>query len=246
MLTDLQNCPSMAMPSILNRRCALAFALVYPTLLTWVYFVYLAKAPAAEQQTAYGIGKAIQFGFPAAWAWLFSRASIGMPRATAKGLLSGALFGLAVGGGIVALYHAWLKSTPFFTAAVEPIVAKLEGFGLLSPPAFVAMGLFYAIAHSALEEYYWRWFVFGQLRQTCPLYTAVAISSLGFAAHHVLVIGWFFGWSSPATWLFSIAVGIGGAFWAWLYHRSGSLLGPWLSHLLIDAAIFAVGYDLVF
>ena len=29
--------------------------------------------------------------------------------------------------------------------------------------------------------------------------------------------------------------------WAWLYHRSGSLLGPWLGHALVDAAIF-VGY----
>ena len=28
--------------------------------------------------------------------------------------------------------------------------------------------------------------------------------------------------------------------------ESGSLLGPWLSHCLIDAAIFLIGYDLVF
>jgi uncharacterized protein len=38
----------------------------------------------------------------------------------------------------------------------------------------------------------------------------------------------------------------GGAFWAWLYHRSGNLIAPWLSHALIDAAIFTVGYDLTF
>jgi uncharacterized protein len=234
------------MPSTLNRRVALAFALAYPTLLTWIYFVYLAKAPATSQQAAYGIGKAIQFVFPAAWAWFFSRQSIGLPRATTKGLAAGALFGLAVGGGIVALYHTWLKSASFFAVAIEPMVAKLEGFGLLTPTAFIVMGVFYAIVHSALEEYYWRWFVFGQLRQTCSLRSAVAISSLGFTAHHVLVIAWYFGWSSPATWLLSVAVAIGGAFWAWLFHRSGSLLGPWLSHLLIDAAIFVVGYDLVF
>jgi hypothetical protein len=30
-----------------------------------------------------------------------------------------------------------------------------------------------------------------------------------------------------------------------LYRRSGSLYGPWLSHLLVDAAIFWIGYDLV-
>ena len=53
------------------------------------------------------------------------------------------------------------------------------------------------------------------------------------------------GFSSPATWLFSVCVAVGGAMWAWLYERTGSLLGPWLSHLLVDAAIFAIGYDLV-
>ena len=45
--------------------------------------------------------------------------------------------------------------------------------------------------------------------------------------------------------LLSAAVAIGGAFWAWLYERSGSLVGPWMSHLLVDAGIFLVGFDLV-
>ena len=33
---------------------------------------------------------------------------------------------------------------------------------------------------------------------------------------------------------------------AWLYRRSGSLVGPWLSHLLVDAGIMVIGYDLLF
>jgi membrane protease YdiL (CAAX protease family) len=61
----------------------------------------------------------------------------------------------------------------------------------------------------------------------------------------VLVLQLYFGWTSPLTWLFSAGVAIGGAFWAWLYNKSGSLYGPWLSHALVDAAIFAIGYDLV-
>ena len=64
-------------------------------------------------------------------------------------------------------------------------------------------------------------------------------------AHHVLVLATFFGWSSPATYVFSLAIAIGGAYWAWLYARSGSLYGPWLSHLLVDAGIFLIGYDLL-
>jgi hypothetical protein len=71
------------------------------------------------------------------------------------------------------------------------------------------------------------------------------VSALGLTAHHVLVLGKFFGFDSAACWLFSLCVAVGGAFWAWLYERYGSLLGPWASHLLVDAAIFLIGFDLV-
>ena len=74
---------------------------------------------------------------------------------------------------------------------------------------------------------------------------AILISSLGFMLHHVLLLGTFFGYDAAATWVFSLAIAIGGAFWAWLYHRTNSLYPPWLSHLIVDAAIFIVGYDLV-
>ena len=40
---------------------ALGFALTFPTLLTWVYFVLLSGRPVMG--VAYGAGKIIQFGF---------------------------------------------------------------------------------------------------------------------------------------------------------------------------------------
>ena len=101
------------------------------------------------------------------------------------------------------------------------------------------------LAHSLLEEYYWRWFVFGQLYKNWSLSLAILVSSVGFMAHHVVLLATFFGWGSPLTYLFSFGVAIGGAFWAWLYASSRSLLGPWLSHMLVDVAIFLIGYDLV-
>ena len=41
---------------------------------------------------------------------------------------------------------------------------KLTALGLQSPAAFIVLGVFYALVHSLLEEYYWRWFVFARLR----------------------------------------------------------------------------------
>lgn len=239
----MQNQPSNN-PAL--RTAGVVFGLLYPTALTWLYFIALAREASAVQQAAYTIGKAIQFGFPAVWLWLFARQRVGLPGWTANGIALGLLFGAAVGGAILAVYHLWLKHTTFFDESALLVIEKLTGIGLLTPAAFIVLGVFYSLAHSLLEEYYWRWFVFGELSARIRPGPAILLSSLGFMAHHVLVVATYFGWTSAATWLFSLAVAIGGAFWAWLYRRSGSLLGSWLSHLLIDAAIFAVGHDLVF
>jgi uncharacterized protein len=87
--------------------------------------------------------------------------------------------------------------------------------------------------------------VFVQLARGCKLPAAIAISSVGFAAHHVLVLGHYFTLFSPLTWLFTLAIVIGGAVWAWLYRASGSLIPSWLSHAFVDAAIFVIGYQMI-
>lgn len=224
---------------------ALAFAIVFPTVLTWVYFIWLAKSSAALQQTAYSVGKVIQFGFPIFWVIVVRRqrpTDWGPRRA---GLAAGALFGLAVVGAMLATYQFWLVPTSALAAATNSIRDKVVGLGIDSAARYAALGLFYAVLHSLLEEYYWRWFVFGQLRRRTSLATAVAISSLGFMAHHVVLLSHYFGWGSFLSLFFSLSVAIGGAAWAWLYHHSRSLYGPWLSHALVDAGIFLIGFEIV-
>jgi membrane protease YdiL (CAAX protease family) len=232
--------------TMLSTRAAVVFAITYPTILTWVYFIALANETSEVQQTAYTVGKLIQFGFPIIWTWIYRRRLLGLAPPRLVGVLEGLAFGAVVAGGMLLAYHFWLQPSGLFIAATEPMVARLTSIGLLTPVAFIALGVFYSLLHSLLEEYYWRWFVFARLAETARVWVAIVVSSLGFAAHHVLVIGFYFGWASPTTWLFSAAVAVGGGVWAWLYYRSGSLVGPWLGHLLVDAAIFAVGYDLVF
>ncbi len=236
---DADPAPRRALPAIL-------IATAYPSLLTWMYFIALAEQPSVVQQSAYTGGKAIQFGFPIVWSWFYCRDAVGWPKLRIAGLIEGLLFGAMVATAMLVTYRFWLHPAGFFDSAIGPIQAKVNGLGIHSPGAFILLGISYAVAHSLMEEYYWRWFVFARLAASARLPIAIAISSLGFMAHHVLVIGAYFGWTSASTWLFSFAVAVGGAVWAWLYHRSGSLVGPWLSHLLVDAAIFAIGYDLIF
>jgi len=223
---------------------AITFALVFPSLVTWVYFVALADQSASLQQAAYSVGKVLQFGFPAAWVWLVVRPRWQLPRWSSRGVATGVAFGVVIGGAMLAVYHGWLKPAGFFAESGDAIRAKIAGMKIDTAWKFIALGVFYSLGHSALEEYYWRWFVFRQLRQVSSARTAILVSSLGFMAHHVIILAMYFGWTSLATCLFSAAIAIGGAVWAWLYERSAVLTGPWLSHLLVDAAIFVIGYDL--
>ena len=220
-------------------------ALLLPTAITWFYFIFLAHAPEVIQQTAYATVKAIQFALPIAWVWLVQHQRPRWPRLTSRGLLLGAAFGLAVAALMAALYAGVLQPRGLFQQPAQEVRQKISSFGLDSPAKYLLFAAFCSAIHSLAEEYYWRWFVLGQLRRGTALPIAIAISSVAFAAHHVLVLQLYFGWTSPLTWLFSAGVAIGGAVWAWLYHRCGSLYAPWLSHALVDAAIFAIGYDLL-
>jgi membrane protease YdiL (CAAX protease family) len=222
---------------------AVIFALVLPTVVTLAYFVLADGYSATTQQVTYGVAKTLQFLFPIAYVVLIQREWPRLKPVTSNGIGKGLAFGLVISGAMLALFHFALKDAPFFDEAEVEMRDKISDMDLGSPTAFVGMGVFYSLFHSFLEEYYWRWFVFGQLARLTTLIPAIVVSSLGFMAHHILVIGTYFGFLSPVTWIFSLCVAIGGAYWAWLYHRSGSLLGPWLSHLLVDAAIFTAGYE---
>ena len=221
------------------------FALVCPTIVTWAYFFRAADADQGMQQAVMATLKVLQFAFPFAWFYVVLRERIEWRRPSMRGIVVGLLFGLAVAVASWLVFRYVLTGSPMFVEASEQIRAKVASFGIDSVTKYVALGVFYSLAHSFLEEYYWRWFVFGQLRRLVRLWPAIVVSSLGFMAHHVLVLSLYFGWWTWPTLLFSATVAIGGAFWAWLYDRTGSLVGPWLSHLLADAGIFFIGFQLV-
>lgn len=223
----------------------LAVALLLPTVVTLAYFTLSASAPAAVQQTVYAVGKAVQFALPVVWILGVLRHRPQLTWGDSGNLWLGGLFGLVVAvAGWFGFY--WMSQWEVFHTALEPIQQKVVDLGIDTPAKFLAVGAFYAVAHSFLEEYYWRWFVYGRLREVVHQRTAMVVSAAGFMLHHVLLVGTFFSHSPLAVMLLSIAVFVGGLVWAWLYQRSGSLAGPWLGHLLVDAGIFAIGYQMAF
>jgi len=151
--------------------------------------------------------------------------------------------GAAVGVG-VGLLAFGLMQTPLgevVRASGGSIRAKAVELGILDH--YWTFALFLALMHSLLEEYYWRWFVFGQLRRVIPVAGAHALAATSFAAHHVVIATQFF----PVAWgvVLGAMVGVGGFLFSWLYARQGTLIGAWTAHALIDLALLWIGYGLV-
>lgn len=238
------------------RIAAVAFAILLPTFVTWVYFHLLADSDERLQQRAYSIGKVIQFAFPLVWVLLFLRQSVGQaalpdtgdaeqPWSRATSIQFGVCVGIAVTVAMFLIYWLAFPESVLQNLRTE-VEARVQGFGFASPVKFVALGLFYALFHSFMEEYYFRWFIFGQLRHVTNLVPAILVSSLAFMAHHVIVLDHYFHGFVWLTAFLSLSIAIGGVIWAWQYEKSRSLLGPGISHLIVDAGIFAIGYDVLF
>lgn len=227
---------------------AFAFAMTFPTFVTLVYFQFLKDSDSSLQQTAYGVGKTLQFLFPIGMVALYYRSKLqghANRKTTKAQLITGIAFGTMVFAVMFAAYFGFLKDTTTGEQLGKMVREKVSGLGIDTWWKYLGLGLFYSLCHSFLEEYYWRWFTFDYLKKACSTWTANIVSSLGFMAHHVVLVGFFFGWASPLTYLCSLGVAIGGVFWAWQYEKTKSLVAPWLSHLIVDAGIFSLGYVFV-
>lgn len=240
----------------------LTLGLAFPTVVTYAHFVAVAGEEATANprlQAIYSAGKVVQVALPLIFfletrrrknsAEVAATTSNSSPPllTISRSVVLGLAFGLFVTALIAGLYGFWLVDSHLFAVAATHIRAKVTEFGFDTPRKYVAFAVFLALAHSLLEEYYWRWFAFGGLRTTWPFWPAALLASLAFAGHHVVVLAVYFPTAFWTTVLpFSLGIAVGGIVWCWLYERSGSLLGPWLSHALIDVAIMVVGYHLLF
>jgi membrane protease YdiL (CAAX protease family) len=215
-------------------------AVFFPFFLTLNYFVLLADAPANVQKTAYTVGKIIQFALPVFYVGYICKERLWIPTFSKSGLRLGAAFGVAVAAMMLVTYFAFLSQSGNVLAPDSPVrqvvASKMQGLGIVSGRLWLLLGVFYSVIHSGLEEYYWRWFVYRKL--PCP----AIVASAGFTLHHIILVGTYFGYTSPYCGLCSLGVFFGGLFWCYLYRWSNSIWGAWLGHGIIDAAIFAIGY----
>ena len=224
----------------------LLFTLFYPTLLTWLYFVCGKGLEPSVSKVCYVVGKSIQFAFPVLYVAFVLKERWLVRRFNFRGVVPGFLFGLAVALVIFFTGRYLMTSggsaAPLFDRLRDELMGRLEGFGMASLAPYTALFFFYSIFHSGLEEYYWRWFAFGRLAEGRSWLSAALIANGCFMFHHIVVLGVYFGYGNFLTWFCSFGVAVGGFVWQTIYRRSDSVYGGWISHGLIDAGIFALGF----
>jgi membrane protease YdiL (CAAX protease family) len=246
-MSDTTIAPSVVVAPRRALFVALVFACVFPTVMALTYFLYLpSRTDQADRLPllAYYAGKVVQFGFPIVFLWWLE----GFPlpsRPHFRGLPLALAFGLLVAAGMFGLYFGVLRGSAVFGETPRLLGEKLRQFHADTPGRYLTFAAGIVLVHSLMEEYYWRWFVFGQMRRLTTFAPAATVSSLAFMAHHVVILWTYFpGYFWTAALPFSLCIAVGGFVWAWLYERNGSVYAPWLSHLCVDAAIFVIGWDL--
>jgi len=177
---------------------------------------------------------------PAFWFFLVEKKRVSRCRTGNGGYRTGLLSGLAISGFIVSIYL--LFAGRLIDASV--IRAMASGTGLDRPAVYLAGAAYWVCVNSVLEEYVWRWFVVRQCQRLMRAPAAIIVSALGFMLHHVLAMQVYFSW--PVTSACGAGILFGGLLWSWMFIRYGTIWPGWVSHALVDAAVFGIGYVLIF
>ncbi len=188
----------------------------------------------------FGASKVWLFGLPVVWLRFVDRTPFSFSPPRNGGFGTGLLSGLFISGLLLVTW--WILGDSYIDRRF--LADKVVAIGLGTPAAYVGGALYWILINSVLEEYVWRWFCVTQCEQLLPKRMAVMCSALFFTLHHIVALVVFF---KPAVVLACAAgVFIGGATWSMMCIRYRSVWPGYLSHAIVDLAIFGIGAAIVF
>lgn len=227
---------------MLSKRTFLLFgllpALFFQVLGAYFYFDVWAEQPLGK--IIYLVTKTLLVLWPLFW-WKALKTPLSIrPKKLARDLAYGMGSGLLLSLGLVLVFLI----LPNKEVLASQVQSKAEAYLNLNLQFFLLFSIFLSLAHSLLEEYYWRWFTAKGLEQTLKPLPAILVANLAFAAHHFIVLSSFvnFGWACFGT----FGVFLGGLVWSRLQEKTGTLFASWISHACVDATIMGIGYHLLF
>lgn len=225
---------------------SLTLAMLVPGFVTWMFFV---GAPGGQStKFLYSFLKIFMLVFPGLAMLVLWKNKVRLNGPSKSSLRLGLGLGVLMGAGILTVFFFIFEPMGLFDQTSHALKKKLGEFGVSDHWTFISLAAFICLVNSTLEEYYWRWFVFGGISQLLNPVWAIVLSSGAFVLHHQVVIGHYMNDQHYFTFalFFSLCVGAAGAVWAWIYHKTGDLWAAWISHLVADVAIMVIGYRLMF
>jgi uncharacterized protein len=169
--------------------------------------------------------------FPITWQRWVEKQPLDLPLSK-NGWWTGISLGILMFGLIFGSY--WFSGR--YLLNIADIKARTSQMGMNIPLMVYGFGTFQTLVNSFIEEYVWRWFVFGHCQTIWSKRWAVLFSALFFTLHHVILLVAY----CDNLWLVlvgSIAVFIAGILWAVCMRVYKSLLPSYLSHIAADLAL---------
>ena len=155
-----------------------------------------------------------------------------------KGLLPA----IALGTGIyVVILGGYFLVSPFFD--FSQIAGALTTNAGVTKENFLYVSLYISFANSFLEEFFFRGFIFTNLKQLSSKKLAYIFSATAFSLYHVaMMIGWF----SPMLFLLvMVGLAAGGTIFNWLNEKLDTIYCSWLTHMFANFAINTIGFILL-
>ena len=155
-----------------------------------------------------------------------------------KGILTALLLGGLLYGVILGAYFA---VSPFFD--FSGIADSLTQTAGVTRDNFLWVSLYISFVNSLLEEFFFRGFIFTNLKKSSNRLLAYGISSLLFSLYHTaMMLGWF---SLPLFLLVLAGLFAGGVIFNYLNERYDSLVVSWGVHMFANFSINTIGFMLL-
>jgi len=197
-------------------------------------------APNLFGRAVFFISKIWILALPLVWHVFVDKQKLSLSKPVNGGFAVAAFLGIIMSLIILAAYFTMGRYL------IEPQAVKdmAANIGLNNPRTFLAAAAYWILVNSVLEEYVWRWFVVEKCKSLLPANAAIGVSALCFTIHHIIAMQVYF--NGLLVSVASIGIFIGGVTWSACYNRYRSIWPGYLSHAIVDVAVFAIGYILIF
>ena len=219
---------------------ALALLVPFPSFGVLLAMYVPATRGTAAGAAAYTLAKLWLFLLPLVWLKLVDRKPLGWSPPRRGGLGTGALLGLAVAA-LIIMAHVLLGPSLIDAEHVRDQAVR-NGIG--TPERYLLLAVYLSFINALLEEYVWRWFVYRRCETLMKPAAAIPVSAACFTLHHIFALKAQLDWT--AALIGSFGVFGGGVLWSWCYRRYRSIWPGYVSHLIVDVAVFAVGWLVIF